>query len=137
MHTIIISTTIISSIVSPDYYDQQILETSSFTAYYTVEWWEQSDQFVYTLENDRESLSEITYWEVTGLFDFDYQIDPGSMKKIILFGDGFGYDYTTGFVFSEPSDDFVPFQTIYPIPSPGSLALLGLSLYTMGRKRRV
>ena len=140
MNVTILTTTILSSIVPPDYYEEQILETPSFVATHTVEWWEHNDQFIYTIENDLESISPITYWEVTGLFDFNYQLNPGSIKKFILFGNGFGYEPTGAFVFSDFSNDFVSFETISPIiiPGPGSFALLTLSFCTaLNRRRRV
>ena len=138
-----LATTILSSVVPPpDYLDFQILETPSYTVEYSVKWWESSDKYIYTLLNTQDSLVAITDWAVGDAFDLDLgfgnDLDPGEMKSIVLFGNGFGYADTFGVVFSEYDSTKVFFDTIAPatIPAPGAIALLGVSVLFGGRRRR-
>ena len=141
MITTMVASTILSSMVPPpDYYDVQILETPSYTVEYSVKWWEGSDKYLYTLLNTQDSMIAITNWAVGDAFDLDLgfggDLDPGEMESVILFGNGYGYEDTFGVVFSEYNETKVFFDTIAPstIPTPGSLALLGIAC--IGRRRR-
>ena len=143
MITTIVGALALSSIIPPpDYYDFQIIETPSYTVEYSVKWWESSDKYLYTLLNTDDSMISITDWAVDNAFDLDLgfggDLDPGEMESIILFGSGFGYEDTFGVVFSDYDNTKAFFDTIAPvaIPTPGSVALMGIASVVGGRRRR-
>tara|TARA_R100001082_G_C4358246_1_gene157981 strand:- start:1498 stop:1917 length:420 start_codon:yes stop_codon:yes gene_type:complete len=135
----LVLTSVLGSITPPDYVDDFYFETENWSGLFSVKYWEDTDRFKYRVFNSEESEYNITYWEVFNAFTHDYEIEPGEWKTFNIYGNGFGYEDTFGFLYSGYDENSFNFNTIAPssIPAPGALFLLGLGATVGCRKRRV
>lgn len=138
MFLTIIAASVLGSVTPPDYRDVYYFDTDNWSGVFRVSYWEDYDRFRYKIRLDDDSLYALTYSEVFGSFAHDCDINPGEWETFTIFGNGFGYQETYGYLFSDYDGNFHNFNTIAPanIPGPASLSILGGMLFTLRRRRK-
>ena len=146
MYATILSSAIVASVAPPwDYYDEievgQQWEESDWSGTFTTSYTNLGEfaRFEYTLFLDPQSNISLTDFTLITLsedmFEWDFEIAGGSTLFISFETPQIGYTNAWGTLYNDNvfgSADV--FQTIAPIPSPGTVALLGLA-GVVGRRR--